>query len=144
MTVPMSDTLVSPIVAGLITVTRQIDGIGTCYPKVPEQAPEDNSVMYACKGVEVVSSTNGRLTLHMNFDVIHAFRRTRLQEALDRCYAALPAWLTVLGDRKNVTLGGTAQLTDLKRSDIGKVVHGGQEMLGVITNLTVRYEFPIP
>lgn len=144
MTVSPSDTLVGPIVAQLALVAQQIDGMGTTYQKVPEQAPEDNSVMFPCKHVDVVSSTNGRLTLHLTFDIVHVFRRTRLQEVLDRCYAALPAWLTVLGDRKNVTLGGTAQLMDVTAADIKEVKHANQQFLGVVTTIIVRYEFRIP
>lgn len=144
MTVSQADTLVGPIVTQLGLVAKQIDGMGTTYEKIPDGPPEDNSVMFPCTHITVVSSTNGRLTLHLTFDCVHVFRRTRLQEALDRCYAALPAWLTVLGDRKNVTLGGTAQLMDVTDADVKAVKHANQQFLGVVTTITVRYEFRIP
>lgn len=139
-----ADTIIGPIVAQLITVAQQITGIGTCYAQVPEGAPESNSVMFPCKHIDVVEGTNGRLTLHLTFDIIHSFRRNRLQETLADCYAAMPAWLTVLGSYRNVTLGGTVSLLDLKSQDIKEVKHAGQSLLAVVSTVIVRYEFPIP
>lgn len=139
-----ADTLIGPIVAQLAVVAGQIDGIGRCYDKVPEGAAEDNSVMFPCRHIDVVEGSNGRLTLHLDFDIIHAFRRARLQDALARCYAAMPAWLSVLGSYQNVRLGGLVTLLDLKSIDIKEVKHADQMMLGVISSVTVRYEFILP
>lgn len=145
MSVPQTDTIIGPIIDQLIAVSQQIDGIGTCYPKIPDQAPEDNSVLYALHPhIDVKSGTNRRITLHLTFDIIHVFRRTRLQEALVRCFAAIPAWINVLGSYANVTLGGTVQMIDLQGMDIREVKHAGQQMLGVISTLVVRTEIPIP
>jgi hypothetical protein len=144
MSVSQSDTLIGPIVTQLIVVADQITGIGRTYSQVPEAAPEDNSVMFPCKHIDVVEGSNGRLTLHLTFDIIHCFRRTRLQDALARAYAAMPAWLTVLGSYQNVRLGGLVTLVDLKSMDIKEVKHADQVMLGVISTVVVRYEFPIP
>lgn len=145
MTVPQEDTLFKPIIDQLILVAQQIDGIGTCYEKVPEQAPEDNSVMFVPRPhIEVKSGTNRRLVLHIPFEIVHCFRRTRLQETLARCYAAVPAWVNVLGSYANITLGGTVQMIDLQAVDTREVKHGGQSMVGVISTLIVRTEIPIP
>ena len=139
-----ADTLIGPICAQLALVAKQIDGMGTVYEKIPDAAPESNSAMFACKHIDVISGTNSRLTLHLTFDIIHVFRRTRLQDDLARCYAAMPAWLTVLSKVQNVTLGGTVQLIDLKGVDIKEVVHAKQTMMGVVSNVVVRYEMTIP
>lgn len=144
MPVAQSDTMITPIVNQLIVVAEQITCMGRTYAAVPEGAPEDNSVMFPCKHIDVISATNGRLELHLTFDIIHCFRRTRLQEALTRCYAAMPAWLTVLGSYANVRLGGQATLIDLTSMDIKEVVHGGQSMLAVVSTVIVRKEFAIP
>jgi hypothetical protein len=144
MPVSQSDTLIGPIVTQLIVVAQQITGVGTCYDQVPEAAPEDNSVMFPCKHIDVAEGSNGRLTLYLTFDIMHCFRRTRLQEALARCYAAMPAWLTVLGSYQNVRLGGLVTLIDLSDMDIKEVVHADQSMLAVVSTVKVRYEFAIP
>lgn len=145
MSVPQEDTLLGPIIAKLAEVAQQIDGMGTTYLKVPEQAPEDNSVMFLPRPhIDVKQGTNRRLTLHITFDIVHVFRRTRLPEALARCFAAMPAWINVLGSYANVTLGGTVQMIDLQALDIREVKHAGQQMLGVVSTLVVRTEVPIP
>lgn len=144
MSVPQTDTILKPIVDQLILVAQQIDGIGTCYDKIPEGALEDNAVMFPVTHMDVKSGTNRRLTLHITFDIVHHFRRTRLQETLARCYAAVPAWVNVLGSYGNATLGGTVQMIDLQAIDIREVKHAGQSGVGVISTLVVRTEIPIP
>src|SRR5678810_1099825 len=100
-----SDTLIGPIITQLTAIAQQITDIGTVYAEMPEAAPEDNSVMFACRHIDVVSSTNRKLDLFFDFDIIHSFRRTRLQNDLSRCYAAMPAWTTVLSSPTNVRMG---------------------------------------
>ena len=138
-----ADTLIGPIITELVTISQQITDIGICYDKVPEQPPADNSVMYACKHIEVHSGTNGRVDLDMDFDIIHSFRRTRLQQDLIRCYAAMPAWTTVLSTPANVRMGGVAQIEDLTGIDIQAISHGGQDMIGVICHVRIRREVSI-
>jgi hypothetical protein len=142
--VAQSDSLITPITTQLIAVTNQIAGIGRSYPSVPDGAPEDNSVMYPCKHIDVVSGTNGRLDLHLTFDIIHCFRRNRLQESLTRCYTVMPAWLTVLGSYANIRLSNSVTMLDLKSVDIKEVTHGGQTLLAVISTVVVWKEFAIP
>lgn len=138
-----SDTLIGPVIAELITIAQQITGIGTCYDKVPEQPPEDNSVMFACRHIGVTSGTNGRVDLDMDFDIIHGFRRTRLQNDLPRCYAAMPAWVQVLSAPANVRMGNVAQIEDLSDIDIKGFTHAGQDMIGVISRVHIRREVSI-
>ena len=142
--VAQEDTLIGPICHQLGLVAAQVDGVGTVYEKIPDAAPDSGGVMFACKHIDVISGTNSRLTLHLDFDIIHVFRRTRLQDDLARCYAAMPAWLTVLSKVSNVTLGGTVQLIDLKGMDIKEVTHANQKMMGVVSSVVVRYEMTIP
>ena len=78
------------------------------------------------------------------FDIIHCFRRTRLQEALPRAYAAMPAWATVLSTPANVRMSSSATLEDLTGIDIMNVTHAGQKMLGVISHIRVKKQFNIP
>lgn len=144
MTVAQNDSLVGPLSHQLALVAQQIEDIGTIYEKVPEAAPEDNSVMFPCRKIVVTSGTNGRLDLVFEFDIVHCFRRVRLQDDLARCYAAMPAWATVLGSYANIRLGGEGNLTDLTGIDIEQIVHGGQTMLAVISHIKVLREFPIP
>ena len=144
MTVPQEDTILQPIVDQLVLVAQQIDGVGTCYDKIPDGQLEDNSVMFPAIHVDVKSGTNRRLTLHITFNIVHHFRRTRLQETLARCNAAVPAWVNVLGSYGNATLGGTVQMIYLQAIDIREVKHAGQSGVGVISTLVVRTEIPIP
>ena len=144
MTFPQEDTILQPIVDQLVLVAQQIDGVGTCYDKIPDGQLEDNSVMFPAIHVDVKSGTNRRLTLHITFNIVHHFRRTRLQETLARCNAAVPAWVNVLGSYGNATLGGTVQMIDLQAIDIREVKHAGQSGVGVISTLVVRTEIPIP
>src|SRR5678810_302436 len=91
-----SDTLIGPIITELTSIAQQITDIGTVYTDLPEAAPEDNSVMFACRHIDINSATSGKLDIHYNFAIIHSFRRTRLPNDLARCYAAMPAWAQVL------------------------------------------------
>lgn len=138
-----SDTIIGPVVTELVTIAQQITGIGTCYPKVPDAAPEDNSVMFACRHTDVNSATNGKLDLNMSFDIIHAFRRVNLAQDLDRCYKAMPAWVSVLSTPANVRMNSVAQIEDLTGIDIQEIVHGGQKMIGVICHVRIRREVTI-
>jgi hypothetical protein len=139
-----SDTIIGPVVTELITIAQQITGIGQCYDKVPETAPTDNSVMFACRHVDVASSTNRRVDLNMDFDIIHAFRRVNLVQDLDKCYKAMPAWVSVLSTPANVRMNGVAQIEDLNGIDIQEIKHGGQPMIGVICHVRIRREVTIP
>lgn len=139
-----ADTFIGPIIAELKLIAQQIDGIGTIYEKVPEGAPEDNSVMFACPHIDVVSAMNGRIEMTFSFDIIHCFRRVNLQQDLSRAYAAMPAWATVLSTPANVRMGSVAQLEDLTGIDIQQVIHAGQKMLGVISHIRVIKQFNIP
>lgn len=139
-----SDTIIGPVVTELKTIAQQIAGIGTCYDKVPETAPEDNGVMFACRHIDVASAMSNRLDLEMTFDIIHAFRRVNLAQDLDRCYQAMPAWVEVLSTPANVRMGGVAQIEDLSGIDIQQIVHGGQQMIGVICHVRIRREVNIP
>lgn len=138
-----SDTLIGPIITELKAIAQQITDIGAVYEQVPEAAPEDNSVMFACRHIDVVSGTNRKLDIFFDFDIIHSFRRTRLQADLARCYAAMPAWTTVLSTPTNVRMGSSATLEDLTGMDIEQIKHGGQTMIGVISHIRVRREFNI-
>lgn len=142
--VAQEDIFIGPIITQLIAITNQIAGISRTYAAVPDGAPDDNSVMYACRHIEVESITNGRIELTLDFDIIHCFRRVRLQEALPQAYAAMPAWATVLSTPANVRMGGAASLEDLTGIDIQVVKHGGQTMLGVISHIKVKRQFNIP
>lgn len=139
-----ADTFLGPIIAQLKTIAQQLDGIGTVYDKVPEGAPEDNSVMFACPHIDVVSAMNGRIEMTFHIDIIHAFRRVNLAQDLDRCYQVMPAWATVLSTPANVRMGNVAQLEDLTGMDIQQVVHAGQKMIGVISHIRVIKQFNIP
>jgi hypothetical protein len=138
-----SDSIIGPVVTELVTIAQQITGIGTCYAKVPEKAPEDNSVMFACRHIDVNSSTNKRVDLNLDFDIIHAFRRVNLQQDLDKCYKAMPAWVSVLSTPANVRMNSVAQIEDLNGIDIQEIVHGGQKMVGVICHVRIRREVTI-
>jgi hypothetical protein len=144
MSVSQSDTFIGPIITELQTIAAQITGIGRLYDEIPEGSPEDNSVMFACKHIDVSSAMNGRIEMTFEFDIIHCFRRTRLQEALTRAYAAMPAWATVLSTPANVRMSSSATLEDLTGIDIQNVKHGGQPMLGVICHIRVKKQFNIP
>jgi hypothetical protein len=138
-----SDTLIGPIITQLTAIAQQITDIGTIYAELPEAAPEDNSVMFACRHIDVNSATNGKLDLHFDFDIIHSFRRTRLQNDLARCYAAMPAWADVLSQRANVRMGSSATIEDLHGMDIEQIKWGNQTMIGVVSHIRVRYQFTI-
>lgn len=138
-----SDTLIGPIITELTTIAQQITDIGTVYTDLPEAAPEDNSVMFACRHIDINSATSGKLDIHYNFDIIHSFRRTRLPNDLARCYAAMPAWAQVLSSPNNVRMGSSATLEDLTGMDIEQIKWGGQQMIGVISHIRVRREFII-
>lgn len=134
-----TDTLVSPLITQLTVVAQQIAGIGMCYPEVPDAPPEDNSVLFAPKAVRVNDDqTNAKLDLHLEIDLIHLFRRKRLQDNLFSIYAVLPAWLTVLTAWSNQTLGGLAQSVNVTQMEIAPYDHGQQRFLALVVTLDIR------
>lgn len=137
--IPQQDTLVAPLIAALVVVAQQIQGVGNCYPTVPDAAPEDGSVLFAPKSVQVDDdSTNAQLVLRIEIEVLHLWRRRRLQDNLALVLAALPAWLTVLTAWGNQQLGGLAQNVNLTRMQIMPYTHAQQDYLALVNTLDLR------
>lgn len=137
--VPQQDTLVAPIIAQLMVVAGQIAGVGNLYAEVPDAPPEPGAVLFAPLTVSPKDdATNAKIVLEVNFEVLHLFRRARLQDTLAQISAAIPAWLTVLTAWPNQTLGGVAQNLNLTDMKILPYKHGNQDYLALVNLVTVR------
>lgn len=133
------DSLVAPLIDALTVIAQQISGLGTIYPTVPDAPPEDNSILFAPKSVGVHDDeTTGKLVLEVELDLIHLFRRRRLQANLALITQYLPAWLTVLTAYNNQTLFGAAQNFNISRMEIAPYVHGEQPYLALVSTLAIR------
>lgn len=139
-----SDSLVGPVVDGLITVASQIAGLTRHYREAPEGVPDDNSVLYPLKGFEVVDATNGKLTFKLKFQVIHNFRRRRLQDNLANIHMYIPAWMDALSAWANQPLGGLATEVSLTDGQIRESTWGGQSGLALVLDVEVLTERAIP
>lgn len=138
-----TDTLVGPVVDGLIGVTGQISGIGRTYREPPEGAPEDNSVIFPLTGFEVKDDTNGRLFVALTFEISHLFRRGRLNETVGRIIPFVPAWLDRLTAWPNQSLGGAAEEVSVKSGKIAGFTWASQQYLALSLTVTVLTELPI-
>lgn len=137
------DTIVGPIVDGLIVVGKQIDGIGRFYKEPPEGSPEDNSVVFPLTKFSVEGDTNGRMFLKLTFEISHLFRRARLNETYSRIIPFVPAWLDRLSAWPNQTLGGAAEEVSVESGRIDSLTWGSQQFLALTLTVTVLTEFAI-
>lgn len=139
-----TDSLIAPVTSALITLAQQIQGIGNTYHQVPDGPPEDNSVLFPFKRMEVnADATNGKLVLTLHYEIIHVFRRARLQDALAALYPYLVPWLTVLTAWSNQTLGGIAQNLDLGEMQVAYYPHANQPALGITSSVAVRVVYNV-
>ena len=137
--IPQEDTLISPVLSALSVVCSQIENIGQVYTQVPDQAPEDNSVLMAPTEIVVQDNmTNAKLVLDIKLDLYHLFARARLQDNLASIFAAIPAWLTVMTAWSNQTLGGLSQNLNLTDMKIAPYKHANQVYLALIQTVQVR------
>lgn len=139
-----ADTLIDPITQGLITVAQQIVGIGVCYPKAPEGPPEHNSVLFPVTDVKVDEQYYGRATLTLTYQIIHLFRRTRLQDVLPTMYPFVPAWITALAAEPNVTLDGLVQMIDMKKIELLPFSYADQLYLSLTSTVNVSTLYNLP
>jgi hypothetical protein len=139
-----TDALVGPIVAQLIVVTQQIQGIGRCYAAPPEGEPEDNSVVYPLKNIAVLGDTNAKLKTELNFEIVHFFLRTRLQDAVTLAQTYVMPWFYALSDWTNQSLGGLAIRITIHKMSLSSMTWGQEDYITLSINIGVLTEFNIP
>jgi hypothetical protein len=132
-----ADTLIDPITQGLISVAQQIVGIGPCYPRAPEAPPEDGAVLFPVTGIKVDEQYYGRATLTLSYEMLHLFRRTRLQDTLLRLYPFVPAWISAIAAEPNVTLDGLVQGIEMKKIELQPYRWGEQLYLALVSTVEV-------
>lgn len=139
-----TDTLLGPVLAGLANVAAQVQGIGTIYTEVPEQTPQDNSVMFPVKSWKVVDWTDGTAQIEWTIDVIHIFVMSRFQDDLSRAQTFIAPWLYALSSLTNTTLAGAAVVTEVQGGQFIQYVHSGQPYLALVSTVRVVTEYILP
>lgn len=137
--IPQADTLITPVLTALQQVCSQIENIGNIYLQVPDQPPEDNSVLMAPTEIVVQDNmTNAKLVLNIKIELLHLFSRASLTDNLASIFAAIPAWLQVMTAWSNQTLGGISQNLNLTNQKIAPYHHANQTYLALIQTVSVR------
>lgn len=132
-----ADTLIDPITQRLAAVAQQIEGIGVCYLQAPEGPPEHNSVLFPVVDIQVDEQYYGRATLTLTYQIVHLFRRTRLQDTLPLLFAYAPAWITAITAEPNVTLDGLVQGIEMTKIEILPYRHAEQLYLSLTSTVKV-------
>lgn len=138
---PNTDTLLGPVLSGLVAVAAQVTGIGTVYTDPPEGPPEDNSVLFPVKEWNLVDWTDGTVQVAFTIDVTHVFRRERFQDDMAQAQTFIAPWLFALTDLSNTDLNGAATLTDVGKGRFIQYSHAGQVYLALVHTVTVTTEF---
>ena len=140
-----SDTILGPLQQQLSLVAQQIQGIdpNLCYTTPPKSSIEDGAVLFPCKGWGVDSMTNGRLRLKFTFHILHMFRMRPIDEVIPDIQTWVPAWLTVLSDWNNQTLGGHAISFDFTSGEITQVRFNNTDYFALKHVVTVLTQFSV-
>lgn len=140
-----NDSLVGPIVHQIaLFIAAQIPSVGHVYEDLPDRAPADNSVIIPLLRGRVLSDTNGKLKVQLQFSLRHLFRRKSMPDNIATAYTYVMPWLQMLSAWPNQTLGGLAMEVDASDLAITQMSESGQPMVALVVNFYVVTEFNIP
>lgn len=136
------DDLVGPVVTQLAAVAQQVAGVGECYLQPPEGPPVDNSVIFPLKNWKSMRA-GGKQRMTLTFEVVHLFRRTRLQDAIQRAYTFIHPWELALSRWTNINLAGTAVAMNPIGGEIREYLWGNTPYTALVHEVEVVVEFPV-
>jgi hypothetical protein len=140
-----SDSLVGPIVHQIaLFIAAQIPSVGHVYEDLPDRAPTDNSVIIPLLRGRVLSDTNGKLKVQLQFSLRHLFRRKNMPDNIATAYTYVVPWLMLLSAWPNQNLNGRAIEVDASDLTITQMSESGQPMVALVVNFYVVTEFNIP
>lgn len=139
------DNFIGPIIQALSNdVAAQIPAVGPIYPRLPDRAPVDNSVIIPLLRAKIISDTNGKLKVRLFFAMRHLFRRTKFDDDVLRAYTFVQPWLLLLAAWANQNLNGLAIQVDVSDLTVVQVSQSAQPMIALAINFEVLTEFNIP
>ena len=138
------DTMVGAIAHQIaLFVKAQIPSVGYVWEEVPDRPPQDNTVMLPITQVRILSDTNGKVKLGIDYSITHVFRRAESYDTIRRAYTYMMPWVQFVTAWMNQNLNGLAISVDGHDVQVTKLMVSGEVVIAVVTRIAVITEFNI-
>lgn len=139
-----NNTLLGQITHQLaVYIQQQIPSISYVWEEVPDRPPGDNSVMLPMTRIKLISDTNGKAKVSIEYSITHIFRRAESFDTIARAYTYVFPWLQLLTSWFDQTLNGLSISVDANDLVVTKLIVSGEVVIALVSRIAVLTEFNI-